>query len=659
MCTNGLLNHPWLVNVSVIRRTGYYSETWHPQAGEDQAFAATIRLTFAPLQILSVGASVVGHYLSATRNKTSARPWSETAEKFRTIFAGVHLKYFRLVWMGHKTMYHWRTLAVMDWKHRCTAPEGGVKVIAAEGADGATCFPRDRTPGVFWGAEQVKAMKVLIIMAARNRYGYARTTLQALYESWLPDDFHILIIDDRTTEYDVGDLVRERLPISPARYTIVSRPADSPNGPDAMDRLTAQLFLDHREYRLLICLPSDLVPEQQWYRRLRELLLATPKEAVHSLYHSGTHPTLKCQEGVCQMPRIGAAGAVFTRASARALFGDRVPPEGPDLDGSWSQAAARHGIPFCVPEESMAVHIGRHGSWGNSREEKAVKTRMQDYSPEVRGLIGLYLRGAPPKSNSKSGKVPRNLVQTWATHEPPAVLSAMAHQWRTLNLRWGYRLYNDVECVAFLRRVCGSRAAAASKTLKRGAFKADLFRYCYLYSRGGVYVDIDAKPLQPLDAFLSPHESFTSVRDRAGIDGVWNGFMAAVPGVPFLWQAMWSAIRQLEQQVYPAVPAPGGRDEAWGAVLSLTGPVLLGNCIRYALRLPPGVGFPSKARAGRHLVTLLKQTRSSSMTVQMGLENGVALFEVYYAGRLGDTTLKSSSYFDAVLQHNVYQNKSS
>ena len=657
VCTNGLINHPWLVNISAIRRTGYYLERWHPSDGEDEEFSARIRVMFAPLQILGVGTSVVGHHVSATRKTTPIRLWKQSMEMFQEATHGVNLFEYREAWMGHSTMFHWQTLTELGWTS-CWDVEEQATAIATNLEGKATCFPPRREPFMFWKRKRLPSMKVLIVVAIHNRYGYVRTMLQALYESTLPDRFHMIIIDDSTTEYDVAALVRDRLPISPDLYEILFRPAGSaPVGADAVDRFIVQYFLEHTEYQLVVALQSDLVPTQNWYTDLQELLLASPKRAVLSLYRSKAHPTMECKEGVCQMESIGAAGAVFTRVGARALFGKGVNMTGSNFDWSWSQGATQRQIPFCVPEQSIVVHIGMYGSWPNSGTEIAVRPRMQDYSPEVQTLINYYLRREQPRQDSTLKMIPRTIMQTWRSHSVPKALARLSRQWREINPEWEYHLYDDAECLTFMKTHCGSRAAAAFMSLKPGAFKADLFRYCYLYVSGGVYVDMDAEPLKAFDAWLHLKQSFVAVNERAGITGVWNGFMAAVPGLPLLWHAMWSVIRNVEQRFYPSLPVQAQGDQVWRAVLSICGPVLLGSCFRHALNLPPEASFPLEATVGAYRYLLLSQTQYNATTTRMGFDDGEAVFQVSYMGELGDTSLETSSYYNAVVQHRVYQER--
>lgn len=75
--------------------------------------------------------------------------------------------------------------------------------------------------------------------------------------------------------------------------------------------------------------------------------------------------------------------------------------------------------------------------------------------------------------------------------------------------------------------------------LLSGAFKADLFRYCVLLIRGGVYADVDVLIETNLDDAIANDVGFMTPMDEPGKDVghqscLWNGFIASAPGHPFL-----------------------------------------------------------------------------------------------------------------------------
>ena len=78
----------------------------------------------------------------------------------------------------------------------------------------------------------------------------------------------------------------------------------------------------------------------------------------------------------------------------------------------------------------------------------------------------------------------------WKTYDAP-----LRHKIVKMNPGYKYEYYNDADCVSFMKRYFGTHVVNAFNILKPGAFKADLFRYCYIYIKGGIYLDIDLELL--------------------------------------------------------------------------------------------------------------------------------------------------------------------
>lgn len=81
-------------------------------------------------------------------------------------------------------------------------------------------------------------------------------------------------------------------------------------------------------------------------------------------------------------------------------------------------------------------------------------------------------------------------------------------------------------------------------------FKSDIVRYWIIYTQGGVYVDVDTRPLRPVDRVLE-HDAFISLyMNRTDIPD--NFFIGGVPGHPF-WQRAVERCQHPEEWKYDAV----------------------------------------------------------------------------------------------------------
>jgi len=91
-------------------------------------------------------------------------------------------------------------------------------------------------------------------------------------------------------------------------------------------------------------------------------------------------------------------------------------------------------------------------------------------------------------------------------------------------------IYDDNAAVSFLNEFYSKDVVNAFNKLKNGAHKADLLRYCLLYTYGGIYLDIKTELITPLtDIFYSNSDIDIYVVLMHAKDGIYNGVIAAKP----------------------------------------------------------------------------------------------------------------------------------
>ena len=130
--------------------------------------------------------------------------------------------------------------------------------------------------------------------------------------------------------------------------------------------------------------------------------------------------------------------------------------------------------------------------------------------------------------------------------------------------------YDDASARAFLAEHYSPAVVAAFDSLVPGAFKADLFRYCEIFLRGGIWADIKCARTAPYEQLLN--------RDGALVvdlfsTGVWNGFFAAPPRAAWVGGCLERALRTIWAKSYGASP------------LDICGPSCLGRSVRAWLGL--------------------------------------------------------------------------
>jgi hypothetical protein len=95
--------------------------------------------------------------------------------------------------------------------------------------------------------------------------------------------------------------------------------------------------------------------------------------------------------------------------------------------------------------------------------------------------------------------------------------------WQILNSNYKIILYDNQDCIQFLNENYGEEYVNIFNFIKDGPIKADFWRCCILYKYGGVYADIDTKPIMPIDKLLEPDLELLTVRSGNNVDGDGDG----------------------------------------------------------------------------------------------------------------------------------------
>jgi mannosyltransferase OCH1-like enzyme len=161
--------------------------------------------------------------------------------------------------------------------------------------------------------------------------------------------------------------------------------------------------------------------------------------------------------------------------------------------------------------------------------------------------------------------IPLDIYQTWVTKDLSEKMKESIENLKKENPEFTHHLYDDTDCYNFILENFDKEVADAYDNLIPGAYKADLWRYCILYKKGGIYLDIKYYTVNGFKLIdLTDKEYF--VRDIEGSGrGIYNAFMICKPGNPQLLKAINKVVENVKNKDY-------GKD-----LFSPTGPTLLRN----------------------------------------------------------------------------------
>jgi mannosyltransferase OCH1-like enzyme len=157
--------------------------------------------------------------------------------------------------------------------------------------------------------------------------------------------------------------------------------------------------------------------------------------------------------------------------------------------------------------------------------------------------------------------IPKHLYTCWHTDLPP--LMKQNHEWmKQQNPDIQFHLYNEKMCEDFIKTHFNKKILHAYQSLIPCSYKSDLWRYCILYIRGGIYLDIKYRCANGFK--LSSFTKKTFVKDRP--DGcVYTALIVVPPKNKIMLHCINQIVFNVKYNYYGKT------------ALDPTGPGLLGN----------------------------------------------------------------------------------
>jgi mannosyltransferase OCH1-like enzyme len=104
-----------------------------------------------------------------------------------------------------------------------------------------------------------------------------------------------------------------------------------------------------------------------------------------------------------------------------------------------------------------------------------------------------------------NSNIPKKIFLCYKTKKIPDYVMS---NWKEVYPDYKIFLYDDNDCIAFLKKNYGSKYVDIFNYIKDGAIKADFWRVCILYKYGGIYSDIDVKPIKSIETITEKETTF-------------------------------------------------------------------------------------------------------------------------------------------------------
>lgn len=123
-------------------------------------------------------------------------------------------------------------------------------------------------------------------------------------------------------------------------------------------------------------------------------------------------------------------------------------------------------------------------------------------------------------------KIPKVVISTY--HDKKKIPKKVFDNIHKYASNYKYIIFDDDDIIRFLINHYPRNVLDTFKQLK-GAHKADLFRYCYLYKYGGIYLDIKTNLIKPLDSIFNKNNINLYTVLSIKTNSIYQGIIATTP----------------------------------------------------------------------------------------------------------------------------------
>ena len=134
---------------------------------------------------------------------------------------------------------------------------------------------------------------------------------------------------------------------------------------------------------------------------------------------------------------------------------------------------------------------------------------------------------SPINKKLKSNVIPKVIVSTYFNKQK--IPKKVYNNIKKYAPNYRFLIFDDNDIIIFLKQNYPKKVLETFYSLNQGPHKADLFRYCYLYKFGGIYIDIKTVLIKNIDDILNKKNvDLYTVISRTNYT-IHQGVIASVP----------------------------------------------------------------------------------------------------------------------------------
>jgi mannosyltransferase OCH1-like enzyme len=147
-------------------------------------------------------------------------------------------------------------------------------------------------------------------------------------------------------------------------------------------------------------------------------------------------------------------------------------------------------------------------------------------------------------------KIPLDIYQFWHDDNLPDCLITATNNIKSNNPEFNYHLYNTKTARDFIEENFDSNILNAYDSVVPNAIKCDLFRYCMMYLRGGIYLDIKYMCINGFKLILLTDNGYLCRDVPTSGTGIYNAIMVCIPKTAFMLNVINKCVHNIHTKFY-------------------------------------------------------------------------------------------------------------
>lgn len=185
----------------------------------------------------------------------------------------------------------------------------------------------------------------------------------------------------------------------------------------------------------------------------------------------------------------------------------------------------------------------------------STKKAMQIRNQLIKKTKKKRYRSTPLVFHKPKPNIPLHIYQVWHdSKDMPSSVKDSIQQIKQQNPEFQHHLYDEPMCRNFIKENFPKNVLHAYDSIIPHAYKADLWRYCILYKKGGIYLDSKYYGVEKFKLIQLTGKEYFCKGVSNTFYSIYNAILICKPRNPILAQAIKKVVEHVETRYYGSVP---------------------------------------------------------------------------------------------------------